>query len=198
MENIIIECPFCAEEIEEGLEICPQCEEPLGEQAKRTMYTNQGRRKRKKSTKEKVWFGISIIVVLVGIGLSKYYDEIFDYLWNKSSGTEETVKVTSTKSDDFSSFIQMFISDEKYQLDHINFPLNSIESKKEWNFLGSDIIFVGVKKINGTDFQGKFVINESNNECTYTLGYPESDAIYVITFTKNNGKWLLTEFVDLF
>ena len=185
MENVIIECPFCAEEIEKGLEICPQCEEPLGEHAKRTMYTNQGRGKRKESTKAKVWL---VIVGIVGIICTVFSDDIIDNLF---SDTEETANVSSPKSDDFSSFIQKFTTDEKYQLEHINFPINSIESKDEWEFLGSNAIFNGIKKIEGTEFQGIF-FNESDDEYFYQLGYPESETIFVITFTKMKGKWLLT------
>jgi len=194
MEKIIIECPFCAEEIEKGLEICPQCKEPLGENAKRTKYTNQGRSKRKKSTKEKIWFIIGAIVLIAGTVFwkSDLPDKFINNVWDRIfSDSEETVKA---KSDDFSSFIQKFVSDKNYQLEHIKFPLGAI-SKNEWEFLDSNFFFEGVKSIEGTKFSGQF-LKESNTEYLYYLSFYESDLIYEITFVKIKGKWILTEFTN--
>ena len=168
------------------------------------MYTNQGRSKRKKSTKEKIWFGIFFVAIIIGVVLwkSDIPGKVFDNLWDSVfSDSKETVKTTSKKSNDFSTFIQKFTSDEKFQLEHIKFPLTSIKSKKEWIFLDSNYIFKGIKQIDDFNFRGQF-FQESENEIFYQLSIAiqlnnaESDEVcFLITFSKIKNKWMLTDLV---
>ena len=102
----------------------------------------------------------------------------------------------TTESEDFATFIKTFVSDEKFQLERINFPLNSMQSKDEWFFLDSDIIFEGVREDTDSSFSGHFT-KVSNYEYLYELGFSESDLIYRVSFTKINQKWMLTEFEDI-
>ena len=109
------------------------------------------------------------------------------------SDKEPSSKVSS---EDFATFIKAFVSDKKFQLERIKFPLNSIQSKDEWDFLDSDIIFEGVKTMEGSKLSGVF-LKVSEDEYQYEIGYVESDLIFSITFKKINGQWMLTEFVDI-
>jgi hypothetical protein len=105
---------------------------------------------------------------------------------------EDVVEDVPIEYEDFTSFISAFTSDEDYQLAHINFPLSSCPSKDQWTFLGTNDIFDGSKQIKGTEYQGIFS-QISDSKYTYQFGLYESDTLFGITFTKSNGKWMLTE-----
>lgn len=111
---------------------------------------------------------------------------------------------SSTKNEDFKSFIQTFTSDKDFQLSRIKFPLNLVKSKDEWQFLGTNDIFEGVKTIKGSPLQGEFV-KESENKYLYTLymvyllendngedEYDGGELLFGIIFSKIDGEWMVT------
>ncbi len=100
---------------------------------------------------------------------------------------------SSTKNEDFKSFIQTFVSDKNFQFSRIKFPLSTVKSKNEWELLDANDIFDGVKRENGYEYEGTFS-KESNNEYVYRLIIPEVETICTIFFSKINGEWMLTDF----
>ena len=172
-----IKCSYCAEEIDERFEICPLCDEPLP-------YVET--QAKKKSKKALIIGGIVVVLALF-------------FVWAIMDDDEET------NYEDFPTFIQKFVTDEDFQFEHIKFPLTSINSrgvsinsKNEWHFLNSDEIFEGVKMIDGVEHQGHLFGDTDSDDYFYYECHDESGVIFMITFTKINGIWMLTDFlVDL-
>ena len=85
MENKMIECPFCAEEIEKGLEICPICDESLVKLAK------QKKTEKKKSKKKKI---LSIILGIILLLVWSVYQIDFE-----DSEEDTSIKIESNERD---------------------------------------------------------------------------------------------------
>ena len=116
------------------------------------------------------------------------------------------VPETSDESLSFDDFIKKFISDKDYQLSHIKFPLPDIENpmedgevvptptKESWDFISSDLFFIGEKEIDGTMFSGE--VKKEGLRMIYSLGYVESELVFTLTFGKINGIWMLVEYME--
>lgn len=121
------------------------------------------------------------------------------------SNLEKTEKDASPPAniEDFQSFIQTFTSDKDFQLSHIKFPLRLIKSKAQWEFLGTDDIFEGIKKTEEFDFRGTFD-KESDNKYRYTLytiylleedgvKYDYGELLFGLDFSKIDSEWMVTD-----
>jgi len=136
--------------------------------------------------------------------------------YNKLTGNPEKSEndlSSSTKDEDFKTFIQKFTSDEEFQLSRIEFPLGYADSKEEWEFLDANDIFEGTSKKEPYTwgrsdeeifFIGKFS-KDSDNKYHYTRMFvlhsdsePDDDFYelgFGLSFTKIDGEWMLTEII---
>lgn len=109
----------------------------------------------------------------------------------------------SSLPDDFVTFLNEFITNPKFQIANINFPLDNAgldipaPTKNEWKILTEEDIFDGNRKLeDGINIiQGKFTY-ENNNSISYILGFPESSLIFSLGFKKIQGNWKLVKFIN--
>ena len=100
---------------------------------------------------------------------------------------------SSTKNENFQDFIQKFKSDSVFQVSRIKFSQIGV-SESDWHFWDEKWIFSGYKIIEGQKFIGKFTIHPY--KCEYLVGEYQTDFCATFTFSKINGKWYLTKFVN--
>ena len=124
---------------------------------------------------------------------------------NSNQAISEKKAKTKDESLSFDDFIKKFISDKDYQLSHIKFPLPDIEdpmeetivpapTKESWEFISSDLFFIGEKEINGTKLSGR--IEKRGQYVDYSLGYVESELVLALVFGKIDGVWMLIEYME--
>jgi flagellar basal body-associated protein FliL len=98
IQKKMIECPFCAEEIEDGLEICPLCKEPLGKPTKKEK--NLCQEEKPKKEKSKIFRIIMVIVLFIVAIVCLIYsktdildepvDNLIDMIFSNPSSSSKT------------------------------------------------------------------------------------------------------------
>ena len=213
-------CIYCGKDILIVAKKCKHCGKWLDE--KSTSYTPQSKsqnqsyygessaskpiftpaqpvEKQSASGKTKFLLGIMIGVICFCLIVGLYY-----ITQNKqeqlTQNEQEQIDVG------FDDFTMKFFSNKDYQLSHIKFPLqDSVDpfgeeeevipapTKESWNFISSDLFFVGEKKINGENFSG--ALRKEGQYMIYSLGWVESELAFTLIFEKIDNEWMLVEYI---
>ncbi|NDV47903.1 DUF4348 domain-containing protein [Paludibacter sp. 221] len=166
-----------------------------------------------KDNKKLILTGIvlGIVIVVVGFCLTQNNSvtENQEITIANSDNTTDIINTEQSASatpnnEDFQDFIQKFTSDKNFQLSRIKFPLSSIKSKDEWEFLDANVIFEGTKILGsglneqgeevGYEFSGEF-IKKSDSKYFYSF-YNSDFGETIFTFSKVEGQWMLTDDLD--
>ncbi len=130
-----------------------------------------------------------------------YFAESGKPVISNANETTPNIKLSNLPTD-FVTFINKFASNKTFQIEHIRFPLSSFDlnvltpTKDKWEFIDADNFFEGTRR-NKYDLEivGHFE-KQGNNKINYTLGPPESEIIYNMTFERLNQNWYLVEYLD--
>ncbi len=110
--------------------------------------------------------------------------------------------------ENFSVFIQSFITGPAYQLSHIKFPLKSktknldgewiFLEEVDWRYMGENFIFQGKKDVDGYECEGSFS-KKKKGEYNYELQrVSDSSIVLKMVFRPTNEVWMLTEIEEGF
>jgi len=154
--------------------------------------------KRNTSEKTKLLLGILIGVICTCFIVGLYYIT-----------QNEKEHITQNEQEQpylgFDDFAVKFFSDKDYQLSHIKFPLPDMENiiedeilpaptKASWDFISSDLFFIGEKEINGENFSGE--LRKEGQYMIYSLGWVESELAFTLIFEKIDNEWMLVEYMS--
>jgi len=219
-EKKMVECPFCAEGIEDGLKICPLCEEPL---VKDNQFGIVEKPKKKKSKMLTILGTIIAIVGLVlgiclkmGISFNDVVDTIdivVDAVEDVVDAAEDVIdnveqqenistydyngvkipqKAKTSLEGTFSDFLKNFTKDKETQIALINKPFRF--GSLDWDDEVEWNIWNEQKiKKDWHFWESKYFIEGTWYESNDIIIYEYSQ---IFIFKKINNKWCLYEFID--